>query len=309
MTTTRRAAAHLLVLVGAVCAVVALSSSTQVAALTGNEFTVEALTTTEVDQPGIPGNDPASSQGSSFVGAPTPANCELSPSCMVVPFTIEVPEYEAGDDFFVSFEFSWDAPSGLEDLDFWIFDDGQMAAEEGRDAYTELGSAASADIPETMSLYEPILGRYNIVANNFSGANTSWHIKAVSTVGEFERPIESLAPPKSTTTTTRPTTTTTAGASAQTTTTVTVPEGVIIPDDDFDGGAFAPEQNDFQAQLEDQLAAVEDIQELGATSDESPSAFTVLAWMILLPAALAAGVYFAVRARRSRRRAASAPAA
>ena len=275
-------------------------------ALTGETFTVKANTTTQKDEPAIPGNDPASSTGSSLVGSPTPDQCALSPSCMTVPFKVEVPQRNPGDDFVVYLEFSWEQPSGVEDIDFWIYDNGQTDKESGGDGstYTELGSSASGDMPEKVKLFEPLFGTYNIVANNFSGANTGWHIKATSTVGKFEKPFESLAPTPgsgSTNPNNKPVraTPTTTSPSFGTTTTVTVPEGAIIPDDDFEGGKFDP-----NGAVDDAIAAGRDAD--AATSRrppaaQSPSAIAVIGWMLLLPAAMIGGGFLAIRARKRAR--------
>ncbi|MEA3055504.1 MAG: hypothetical protein QOD30_936 [Actinomycetota bacterium] len=274
-------------------------------ALDGTAFTIKANTTTEVDEPPIPGNDPASSQGSAVVGSPTPDQCALSPSCMTVPVKIEVPPRNAGDDFVVYLAFTWEQPSGLEDIDFWIYDDGQTAKNKGTTGYTEIASSASGDMPEKVKLYEPLFGTYNIVANNFSGANTGWHIKAESTVGKFEKPFESLAPAPGGQGTNNPnnkpvTRTTPTTVAAATTTTVTVPEGAIIPDDDFEGGKFDP-----NSYVDNAIAAGQDAQTASASrkppSAASPSPISVIAWMILLPVAIIAGGFAFVRARRRAR--------
>jgi len=317
---TRRRGAAAIVL-GTIATASLLVGGGDARALEGEEFTVFANTTTEVDQGAIPASDPASSQGSIVTGAPTPDRCATMPSCMVVPVNIEIPEdIEPGDDFVVAMEFSWvdSTGEGLDDLDFWVFDDGQTAEREGTAAgYTEVGSSAGADNPEKVGLYEPTLGRYNIVANNFSGVITSWHIKAVSSVGEFETPFESLAPapggagtvnpnnkPTTTTTTARPTTSTTAAAAqGPTTTAVSIPEGVVLPDDDFDGGGFDPD-----AGFTDAEVAGQPISSLLARPPAAPSAMTVILWMGLLPLVLVAAIWFFVVRRRSgrgRRRAAA----
>jgi hypothetical protein len=223
---------------------------------------------------------------------------------MTVPFSIEVPDKKPGDDFVVYLTFSWEQPSGTEDLDFWIFDDGQTAEAEGTTGYKEIGSSASGDMPEKVKLYDPEFGRYNIVANNFSGVSTGWHIKAESTVGVFEKPFESLAPgpgggsvnPGNKPTTTVPRSTTTLA----TTTTVTVHEGQDIPDDDFEGSAFAPEKSSFDAQVAAGTEAQGARRAFGKPS--SPSTLTVVTWMVLLPAVLAGGGVLLLRARRSRGR-------
>lgn len=305
MTAARRPAA----LVAAI-ALLAIAGLTALAprpagALEGNPMVVPARSTVEVEQPPIPGQDPASATGSSFVAPPDPSTCPALPQCMNVKIDIEIPVMDAADDFFVLFEMTWDAPSGLEDIDFWLYDDQQIQEEKGSTGYTEVGSSASADNPEKINVYGPTRGTYNLVAINFSGAHTAWKIKAVSTVGEFESPFESLAPApgmgtrnpdnKVTTSTTRPPTTST----APTSTTVSIPEGVVLPDNDFD--AFGEQ--------EDQLAALEDAREAAAQLQprelEAPSALALLLYMVVAPAALASLIAVAIKVTKQRRRAQS----
>ncbi|MEA3019104.1 MAG: hypothetical protein QOI47_628 [Actinomycetota bacterium] len=294
--TSRRAARSLLVAACFAVGAIGLVPTTA-RALDGTAFTARGNTTTEADEPAIPGSDPASATASQ---PPDPPTCSLSPSCMSVPLTIEVPPKNPGDDFVVTLSFSWAQPSGTEDIDFWIYDDGQTAKAKGSTGYTVVGQSASAKMPEVVRLYDPEFGKYHIVANVFTGPNTGWHIKAVSQVGVFEKPFEALAPPPGggssgpeATTTTMPSTTPSA---SPTETTVTLPEGQVIPDKDF-GAAFAP-NNAFQDQLGSQRQAASALRNLGTAKASSPGAVSVLAWMLLLPAALVALGLLAFRARK-----------
>jgi hypothetical protein len=90
-------------------------------AVTGDEVTVPARQTVEVDEPAIPGNDPASATAEE---PPDPSTCPALPACMLVPLHIEVPERNPADDFVVYLDFTWDQPTGQEDIDFWVYDDG-----------------------------------------------------------------------------------------------------------------------------------------------------------------------------------------
>ncbi|HEX4904863.1 MAG TPA: hypothetical protein VFU93_05400 [Acidimicrobiales bacterium] len=282
-------------------------------ALEGEEFTLPARGTFEGDYGPIPAPDPA---GVTVNGGVTPEECAAMPSCIVVPVNIEVPDDLApADDFYAIFTMAFDAPSGAEDLDTFLYDDGQKAEEEGGpQGPTQIASSASSDNPEVIKAFDPRYGRYNLVLVNFTGAGIMVHVKAESVVSAFDKPFESLAPApggggtvnrnnKPTTTTTRP------AASAATTTTVTVPEGVVIPDDDFEGGAFAPDESEFDLGAASDFAAsggeVTDLNPDG----ESPSALTLIGWMVLLPAALVGGAFLLVkRTRRGKRRETPAPA-
>lgn len=274
-------------------------------ALEGEAFTLPARGTFEGDYGPIPAPDPATPTAN---GGVTPADCALMPSCMLVPIDIEVPDDLApADDFYAIITMTFDAPSGAEDLDTFLYDDGQRAEEEGGTAGpTQIASSASGDNPEVIKAFDPRYGRYNLVLVNFTGAGMMVHVKAESVVSAFDKPIESLAPGpnggtinrnnKPTTTTTRP------AQTAATTTTATVPAGVVIPDDDFDGGAFAPEESEFDLGAIDDLAADGPRPDLNPDGD-APSAFAVLAWMLLLPTALiAAGFVVLRRTRRAKRR-------
>lgn len=271
-------------------------------ALEEEGFTLHARETVEKDYPPIPASEPATVTVGGVVG---PDECAALPSCALVKIDMEAPtELEPGDDFYVVLEISWVYASGAEDLDVYLFDDGQTHAAEGGDGsvYTEKGSSASADNPEKIQIYEPLLGTYNLVVQSFSGVATAWHLKAQSIVGEFTPPIESLAPApgSGTRNTTTTTTSTTAPASptASTSTTVSIPEGVVLPDDDFEDGGFDPSG----PALDEQLAASEQLS--GGRNADSPSAMTVLLWMVGLPLVLVGPAAYLIVRRRTRLRAA-----
>ena len=304
MTMSRTTARALLAITAVLLAAGALVGGSA-SALEGEGFTLPARGTFEGDYGPIPAPDPATPTAN---GSVTPEDCALMPSCMVVPVDIEVPQDLApADDFYAIITMAFDAPSGAEDLDTFLYDDGQKAEEEGGTAGpTEIASSASGDNPEVIKAYDPEYGRYNLVLVNFTGAGLMVHVKAESVVSAFDKPFESLAPGPNGGTVNRnnkPTTTTTRPApAAATTTTATVPAGVVIPDDDFEGGAFAPEESEFDLGAASDLSAGGELPSLNPDGD-SPSALAVLGWMLLLPAVLI-GVGFVVlkRTRRSKRR-------
>lgn len=294
-----------LVLLAALIAA-AVSVVPAVRALENEPISLPPRSTVEGDYGPIPAPDPASVTLGGVVG---PAECAALPSCDLLPIDIEAPtDARSGDDFYVVIEVAFDAPSGAEDLDVFLFDDGQTHTNDGGEGtvYTEKGSSASADNPERIQIYEPLLGRYNLVVQNFTGTAVTWHLRAESIVGVFTPPIEMLAPPpgggttnpknKPTTTTTRPPTTT----AAPLTTTVSIPEGVVLPDDDFESGDFDPDT------ALDQLAADEDALTAlaaGRGGDaDSPSAASLVLWLVLFPLVLlVAGAAF-VASRRGKLR-------
>ncbi|MEN3272569.1 MAG: hypothetical protein V7636_1330 [Actinomycetota bacterium] len=306
--TARRARGALLVALLVALGIAFIPSDAH--AITGDAITIKANTTTEADEPPVPGNDPVTTTASE---PPDPETCASLPSCMVVALNVEIPQRNPGDDFVVYVSVSWQSetisdnnvqPVQQNDMDIWIYDDQQMEKAQDSSGYTVIGSSASSDNPEKVKMFEPLLGKYNLVVNNFSGGNTGWHVKAESKVGKFEKPFESLAPTPgsgSTNPNNKPVTTTTPTTiGAATTTTVTVPEGSIIPDDDFEGGKFDP-----NSAVDDAIAAGQEAQQVSASrkppSAASPSAIAVIGWMVLLPAAIIAGGFGFVRARRRSR--------
>jgi hypothetical protein len=305
MTSRRAAAALVASAVVAITALVLVPGDAR--ALTGSRLTIPAKQTVEVDEPAIPSNDPATTTAGA---PPDPETCASVPSCAVIPLTIEVPQRNVGDDFVVYVDVSWSSqtvsdnnvqPVQSNDMDVWIYDDGQTEKAKDSSGYTEIGSSASSDNPEEVKLFEPLLGQYNLVVNNFSGANTGFHIKAVSTVGVFEKPFESLSPgPNSGSVNphNKPMVTTTAPPPTMaTTTTVTIASGADIPDDDFQGSAFAPERSSFDADLAAGQRAASALRTVGSKAS-SPSAMTVIGWMLLFPLALAGAVIAGLRARK-----------
>jgi hypothetical protein len=302
-----RTSARIIVAITAVVLGASLLVGSSASALEGEGFTLPARGTFEGDYGPIPAPDPATTTAN---GGVSPADCALLPSCMLVPIDIVVPDDLApADDFYASITMEFDQPTGQEDLDTFLYDNGQKEEEEGEaePEPTQIASSASGDNPEVIKAYDPRYGRYNLVLANFAGAGMMVHVKAESVVSAFDKPFESLAPGpnggtinrnnKPTTTTTRP------APTAATTTTVTVPAGVVIPDDDFEGGAFAPDESEFD------LGAATDFAQAGGElpalnpDGDSPSALAVLGWMLLLPLALVAiGFVVLKRTRRSKRR-------
>lgn len=248
----------------------------------------------EHDYPSIFAPEPATGTIGGVVG---PDECRDLPSCALVPIDVDVPETKPGDDFYITLEMSWADPEC--DLDTFLFDDKQT---EDGEAYTQVASSASGDNPELIKAFEPKLGRYNLVVQNFACASTGWHLKAESLVGEFDKPIEQLAPSGGTNNPgNRPTTTTIPGATTTTmptatATTVTVPEGALIPDGDFQGEAFAPDDS-FQEQLASSQEAVSALRR-PKPNPTSPSAVSVVLAMVGFPAILVALVFLAVRLRK-----------
>jgi hypothetical protein len=104
------------------------------------------------------------------------------------------------DDYFVSVEVAWDNPTEQDDVDAYVWDNGQIDKRTHPDddipgSFTEINSATSAaDNPEVVKLFHPDLGDYNIVVINSSGPNLGYSIKAYMTIAGGDAIFELLDP-------------------------------------------------------------------------------------------------------------------
>jgi len=122
----------------------------------------------------------------------TPAACSSSTrtDCDTVPVEI-IPPSGLDDDrdiFFTIIELHFDDSAG-NDLDLHFYDNGQSSGSQ-----EELATSASTKNPETVRVANADLEQYNLVIENFSGANTGYKIKARISTDPFQNPNESLAP-------------------------------------------------------------------------------------------------------------------
>ena len=123
----------------------------------------------------------------------TPASCGGAAriDCDTIPFSVVVPP-EIQDDrdiFFVIVELSWDDAGGSNDLDLYLWDNGQETGTQ-----QEVARHATADNPQIAKIANPDLGEYNVVVENFAGANAGYTIRAVVSTDPFTNPVEALAP-------------------------------------------------------------------------------------------------------------------
>jgi hypothetical protein len=144
----------------------------------------------------IPGQKP--------VGVPAPApsldtpdDCKQATYCDVIPLEVVVPATLApADEFFVSVELSWateNIPStpatpttAVNDMDLYVWDSPQ--AEEA------VAVSARSQQPESLRLYRPTKGKYQIVVVNFAGPNTGYKLKLTYKPEVIPQPFESLEP-------------------------------------------------------------------------------------------------------------------
>lgn len=222
---------------------------------------------------------------------PTPEECADLPSCHLVPIDVVVPDVEPADDWVMTVTVSWDDEA---DLDVFLWDDAQGGS------YEEVGSSATGDNPESFTVFEPDLGRYNLTVINFAGGNLGWKLSAEITVNRFVPPFELLAPPpsSSTTTTTAPPTTTTAAPTTTTaapaTTTTTSPALAPAPPP---VDTAPPTTVDFADQLAappDEVAAILEAERVV----DRPSGLALFGWLVAFPLAIVGGV-MAVLVRRN----------
>jgi hypothetical protein len=201
----RRALVALLAMVAApVTGAVVLASAPGASAQLRDPMTISADKEVTATFPGIPGNNPGSQEVD-----PTPADCgdvaeasTLTAACDVIPIKIITPNVGEADDFIVELRLTWDPADQVQDvgavndLDMYLYDNKQVAQRDDPESttYTQFGKSANATPPETIRLYRPELGDYNIVVNNFSGPNISYKIAARILIGRFQAPFEALAP-------------------------------------------------------------------------------------------------------------------
>lgn len=216
---------------------------------------------------------------------PLPGDCKTYVWCDTVVLDTVTPEgLSEDDDWTLLVEVSWDDPSGSNDIDIFLYDDGQK---KGGAGYTLVGSGGSADNPEKAKTLHPD-GRYNLVVLNFAGGNTGYTVKATINVSPYSSPYEVLAPPKTTSTTAKPAAEDAPKESVgpnPTVTPTTLAPVTASSDDDFDFGS-----SDF----EDQLAAPTDFggeppDAAPATQAEDVSGLSVALWLIGSPVLLGAG--------------------
>ncbi|MDQ1404158.1 MAG: hypothetical protein QOG03_2474 [Actinomycetota bacterium] len=155
----------------------------------------------EADEPALIGNNP-----SSQAQAPLPGDCRGATKtyCDVVPLDIKAPPgVSVFDAWFAYVEVSWDRtqPGGCDDVvvtnacndvDIYTYDNTQE--DPDHKSYTDKGDSASSDMPEASKLFQPALGIYNVVVNNFAGVNKGYHVKAYIRVFKGAKPFELLAP-------------------------------------------------------------------------------------------------------------------
>ena len=272
---------------------------------------------------GIPGNNPSSQEVD-----PWPSDC-VNPqdepgagtffaACDVIPLQIVPPAISEADDYFVVIDIAWepaeqvDDVGAINDLDIYLYDNLQVAQRDDPESttYTQFGKAASATQPEGLKVFRPDLGEYNLVVNNFSGPNVSYTVTARIETSLFGSPFEVLGPafsgatkpPDDTADATAPVdlsgdTPDNAGPfiGAISVAAPALAEIAVLPDRDFldfDTGSS------FNDQLSAPMRQASPISALRPPAGPVASIVLVF-WLVLLPLALGALVFFFV-VRRSK---------
>ena len=113
--------------------------------------------------------------------------------CDNVPIQVIPPNVPETTPWFVDIEVAWADPAHANDIDVTLFDDQQITKREGSTGYTQMGAALTAENPERIKTYQPLLKQYNLVVLNYVGPNTGYTVKVTMTVGEpFQTPFELL---------------------------------------------------------------------------------------------------------------------
>ena len=290
-------------------------------ALTRETLVVSADGESAATYSGIPGNNP-----SSQAADPTPADCgdatdasQFTVACDVVPLKVLVPNVGEADDFIIEINLTWEPADQIQDigavndLDMYLYDNQQVAKRDDPDSttYTQFGRSTAATPPESIKLYRPELGDYNLVVNNFSGPNVSYTVKARIVIGTFEAPFEALGPNSQVSTPVDdsgeepgpidysadvPTSTGLSGPPAP----IAAPilgEVAVLPDQDFS-------EFDTSSTFDDQLRRPVQALPAGSVSLRPPKpvpAAVIVFWFLLVPFAVFGPIAFVVT-RRTRSR-------
>jgi hypothetical protein len=151
----------------------------------------------------IPGNFPLTT-----AAIPTPSGCgneqmtaPFQTQCDRVPIKIVPPPLAGNEDFLVTLKVTWNPKEDVDgvfvnDLDLYLYDNQQIAKRTNPESttYTEVGESAGAVQPESIKLFSPTLGDYNLVVINWSGPNVDYTVEMSMSVEGFDTPFEDLGP-------------------------------------------------------------------------------------------------------------------
>lgn len=214
----RRALIALGIAGGAVLAFLLLqvAAASPASAMEREGITVTIDHPVDVDEPALIGDNPANTTVGEVDTPVATANASLTPGdclgiqtyCDTVPLHIVAPPgLSVFDSWFAYVTVSWnrDQPGGCpadpllgatpcNDVDIFTFDDGQINRAGGRTGFTDTGDSASGDEPEVAKMFQPGLGDYNLVVNNFAGVNQGYHVNVHLELFKGVRPFELLGP-------------------------------------------------------------------------------------------------------------------
>ena len=126
-----------------------------------------------------------------------PDDCRKAIYCQVIPLQIVVPpNTDDSVDFVIRGELSWETQtipatpatgsSAVNDMDLYVWDDPQGTE--------PLAAGATQKQPESLRLFRPTKGHYQLVVVNYVGPNTGYRLKLSYTTERLVPPFESLDP-------------------------------------------------------------------------------------------------------------------
>jgi hypothetical protein len=131
--------------------------------------------------------------------SPTPDTCNntggFNTACDVVPVRLVRPDISARDDWLVTIRVTWPPEATGEDIDVFLFDDGQYSGETsatGGKVYTRLGKSATAAQPEQFKLISPEIFDFNLVVAHFSGVSQGYTVSGTIATESIDAPFDVL---------------------------------------------------------------------------------------------------------------------
>ena len=165
---------------------------TPVSALAEPGLRIEPNQTIEQEYKPLVGQNPAPTNP-----LQKPDDCRTAIYCEVIPLQIVVPpNTDDSLDFVVRAELSWETQtipataatgsSAVNDMDLYVWNDPQGAE--------PVAAGATQKQPESLRLFRPTKGHYQLVVVNYLGPNTGYRLKINYTTEKLVPPFESLDP-------------------------------------------------------------------------------------------------------------------
>ncbi len=131
------------------------------------------------EYPALVGSSPVQSSGNP--GNRNPEICSEAPFCDVIPLELSIPDSlrtSDTEDYFLRLSVEWDA-STSSDLSIYLYKDPYVSGDAA------IASAATASIPEKISIYRPEQSKYLLLVFSSGGANQGYKTTAAVTVEDF----------------------------------------------------------------------------------------------------------------------------